>query len=137
MEVFRLIALQSLNLSQNQLLGTIPEEIGNMKQLESLDFSNNELSGEIPQTMSALSFLEVLNLTFNNFRGQIPIGTQLQSFPALSYIGNPELCGAPLIKNCTHDEALKDTKLMGDDEEGSELLEWFYMGMGVGFAISF
>lgn len=137
-EVFRLIALQSLNLSQNQLVGTILEEIGNMKQLQSLDFSNNKLSGEIPQSMSALSFLEVLNLSFNNFRGQIPIGTQLQSFPALSYIGNPELCGAPLIKNCTHDEAPNDTKLMGDDdEEGSELLEWFYMGMGVGFAISF
>jgi len=38
-------------------MGTIPKEIGNMKQLESLNLSNNKLSGEIPQTMSTLSFL--------------------------------------------------------------------------------
>jgi len=134
LEVFRLTALQSLNLSQNQLMGTIPKEIGNMKQLESLDFSNNTLSGEIPQTMSALSFLAVLNLSFNNMKGQIPLGTQLQGFTPLSYMGNPELCGTPLIKKCSHDG---DTKIITNEEGGSELMECFYMGMGVGFAISF
>ncbi|KEH19130.1 putative non-specific serine/threonine protein kinase [Medicago truncatula] len=76
-----------------------------MKQLESLDFSNNTLSGEIPQTMSSLSFLEVLNLSFNNLKGQIPLGTQLQSFTPLSCMGNPELCGTPLIAKCKHNEA--------------------------------
>jgi len=134
LELFRLTALKSLNLSQNQLMGTIPEEIGNMKQLESLDFSNNTLSGEIPQTMSALSFLEALNLSFNNLKGQIPLGTQLQSFTPLCYMGNPELCGTPLIEKCKQNEALgEDT----NDEEESELMECFYMGMGVGFAIGF
>ncbi|KAJ1382231.1 Leucine-rich repeat [Sesbania bispinosa] len=138
LEVFKLTALGSLNLSHNQLMGTIPEEIGNMKQLESLDLSTNKLSGEIPPSMSALSFLGTLNLSFNNFKGQIPLGTQLQGFTALSYIGNPQLCGTPLTKKCSHDEAPTDTNLMGnDDEEGSELLEGMYMGMGVGFAISF
>ncbi|KAK2407489.1 receptor protein EIX2 [Trifolium repens] len=136
LEVFRLIALQSLNLSQNQLTGTIPKEIGNMKALESLDFSNNTLSGEIPQTMSTLSFLEVLNLSFNNLKGQIPLGTQLQSFTYLSYMGNPQLCGTPLIEKRNHDNG--DTKVMAEnDEEGSELMESFYMGSGVGFAVSF
>jgi Leucine-rich repeat (LRR) protein len=122
LEVFRLIALQSLNLSQNQLTGTIMKEIGNMKALESLDFSNNTLSGEIPQTMSALSFLEVLNLSFNNLKGQIPLGTQLQSFTSLSYMGNPQLCGTPLIEKCKLDNG--DTKVMAEnDEEGSELMD--------------
>jgi len=134
LELFRLTALESLNLSQNQFMGTIPKEIGNMKQLESLDLSNNTLSGEIPQTMSSLSFLEVLNLSFNNLKGQIPLGTQLQSFTPLSYMGNPELCGTPLIEKCKHNEAPgEDT----NDEEGSELMECFYMGMGVGFATGF
>ncbi|GAU18478.1 hypothetical protein TSUD_366610 [Trifolium subterraneum] len=139
LEVFKLIALQSLNLSQNQLMGTIPKEIGNMKALESLDFSNNTLSGEIPQTMSTLSFLEVLNLSFNNLKGQIPLGTQLQGFTSLSYMGNPKLCGTPLIEKCNHgDDSNGDTKVMAEnDEEGSEFMESFYMGMGVGFAISF
>ncbi|CAL5196404.1 unnamed protein product [Lathyrus oleraceus] len=139
LEISSLTALQSLNLSQNQLMGTIPQEIGNMKALESLDFSNNTLSGEIPQTMSALSFLEVLNLSFNNFRGQIPLGTQLQSFSNLSYMGNPELCGIPLGEKCNHDGACGDgeTKWMEKEEEESEVMQWFYMGMGVGFATCF
>jgi len=138
LEVCNLTALQSLNLSHNQLMGTIPKEIGNMKQLESLDFSNNTLSREIPQNMSALTFLEALNLSFNNLEGQIPLGTQLQSFNDSSYVGNPKLCGAPLIKKCSCDETcVGNTKLMANDENESELLEWFYMGMGVGFAISF
>jgi len=133
-EVFRLTALKSLNLSQNQFMGTIPNEIGNMKQLESLDLSNNTLSGEIPQTMSSLSFLEVLNLSFNNLKGQIPLGTQLQSFTPLSYMGNPQLCGTPLIEKCKQNEAPgEDT----NDEEGSELMECFYMGMAVGFSTCF
>jgi hypothetical protein len=107
-----------------------------MKALESLDFSNNTLSGEIPQTMSALSFLGVLNLSFNNLKGQIPLGTQLQGFTSLSYMGNPQLCGTPLIEKCKHDNG--DTKVMAEnDEEGSELMESFYMGSGVGFAVSF
>ncbi|KAK2407473.1 receptor protein EIX2 [Trifolium repens] len=136
LEVFRLTALQSLNLSQNQLTGTIPKEIGNMKALESLDFSNNTILGEIPQTMSALSFLEVLNLSFNNLKGQIPLGTQLQGFTSLSYMDNPQLCGTPLIEKCKPNNG--DTKVMAEnDEEGSELMESFYMGMGVGFAVSF
>ena len=138
LEVFDLTALNSLNLSQNHLMGTIPKEIGNMKQLESLDLSNNTLSGEIPQTMSDMTFLEVLNLSFNNLKGQIPLGTQLQGFTPLSYMGNPELCGTPLIEKCKHDEASGgDTKVMAKEEEGSELMECFYMGMGVGFATGF
>ncbi|RHN40549.1 putative non-specific serine/threonine protein kinase [Medicago truncatula] len=90
LEVCKLATLQSLNLSHNQLMGTIPKEIGNMKQLESLNFSNNTLSGEIPKSMSALTFLEALNLSFNNLEGQIPLGTQLQSFNDISYMGNPK-----------------------------------------------
>lgn len=53
-------------------------------------------------------------------------------------MGNPELCGTPLIEKCNHDEAPGgDTKLMANDDEGSELMECFYMGMGVGFATGF
>ncbi|RVW83039.1 putative LRR receptor-like serine/threonine-protein kinase IRK [Vitis vinifera] len=80
------------------------EKMGRMKALESLDLSRNHLSGEIPQSMKNLSFLSHLNLSYNNFSGRIPSGTQLQSFDAISYIGNAELCGAPLTKNCTEDE---------------------------------
>uniref|UniRef100_A0A2N9EG86 Uncharacterized protein n=1 Tax=Fagus sylvatica TaxID=28930 RepID=A0A2N9EG86_FAGSY len=77
--------LHFLNLSRNHLMGSIPEKIGSMKQLESIDLSRNLLSGEIPPSMSNLSFLSYLDLSYNNFSGRIPSSTQLQLFDALSY----------------------------------------------------
>nr|KYP74802.1 LRR receptor-like serine/threonine-protein kinase GSO1 [Cajanus cajan] len=139
-EIFMLTRLQSLNLSRNQLVGTIPEKIGNMKQLESIDLSSNRLWGEIPQSMSGLSFLGVLNLSFNNFMGKIPSGTQLQSFTNLSYMGNHQLCGPPLTKICPEDEESNNTKPIVEDEDDdytSAVHSWFYMGLGIGFAVGF
>ncbi|CAJ2639644.1 unnamed protein product [Trifolium pratense] len=133
LELFQLVRLQTVNLSHNNLIGTIPKTIGGMKNIESLDLSNNKLSGEIPQSMALLTFLEVLNLSCNNFHGKIPIGTQLQSFNASSYIGNPDLCGAPLNNCTTKEENHKSTENEVDDS----IRESLYLGMGVGFAAGF
>ncbi|KAL2324591.1 hypothetical protein Fmac_023649 [Flemingia macrophylla] len=137
LEMYVLTGLQSLNLSNNQLMGTIPQEIGNLLQLESFDLSRNHFSGEIPESMSALHYLGVLNLSFNNFVGKIPSsGTQLQSFTSLSYMGNSDLCGTPLPKICPQDE--KSIDIVGnDDDDQFEVDSWFYMGLGIGFAVGF
>ncbi|KAJ1407961.1 Leucine-rich repeat [Sesbania bispinosa] len=133
----QLIGVQSLNLSYNHFMGTIPKTIGGMKNLESLDLSNNKLSGEIPQNMTLLTFLGYLNLSCNNFIGQIPTGTQLQSFDVSSYSGNPQLCGAPL-KKCTTKGEEEDPENRKHPEDGSDpLRESLYLGMGVGFAVGF
>ncbi|CAJ1976848.1 unnamed protein product [Sphenostylis stenocarpa] len=131
-QMFSLIGLCSLNLSHNKLTGKIPSEIGNMNKLESLDLSTNQLWGEIPQTLSNLSFLSYLNLSFNNFTGKIPSGTQLQGFSALSYIGNRDLCGPPLTKMC-----FQDAKQIHEDGQTSEFFSWFYIGIETGFGTSF
>ncbi|RHN66946.1 putative non-specific serine/threonine protein kinase [Medicago truncatula] len=137
LELFRLIQVQTLNLSHNNFIGTIPNTIGGMKNLESLDLSNNKFYGEIPQSMALLNFLGYLNLSYNNFDGKIPIGTQLQSFNASSYIGNPKLCGAPL-SNCTaEEENPKTAKPSTENEDEDSIKESLYLGMGVGFAVGF
>ncbi|KAF7815749.1 receptor-like protein EIX2 [Senna tora] len=138
-ELFSLILLWSLNLSRNHFLGKVPRQIGGLKSLECLDLSFNKLSGEIPQSISGLSFLSYLNLSYNNFIGQIPLGTQLQSFEASSFVGNPELCGAPLTKNCIREESKKPVlgKENNDDDDDEIFLKSLYLGMGVGFAIKF
>ncbi|KAK2639606.1 hypothetical protein Ddye_027401 [Dipteronia dyeriana] len=130
MEVTSLHALRSLNLSHNFLRGRIPETIGDMTNIEAIDLSANLLLGKIPQSIASLTFLNHLNLSNNKLTGRIPLGTQLQSFDALSFIGN-ELCGSPL-KNCT-----VATVPTPEHENGEHEVEWFYVSMALGFVVGF
>ncbi|KAK4591139.1 hypothetical protein RGQ29_021364 [Quercus rubra] len=135
-EISDLSVLRFLNLSRNHLMGMIPEKIGNMKELESIDLSRNHLSGKIPPSMSNLTFLGLLDLSYNNLSGRIPSSTQLQSFDAVKYIGNPQLCGDPLPKNCTIEEQSLNRSPIGSVEDDSKNSS-FYIGMGVGFSTGF
>ena len=135
-EISCLSGLRFLNFSQNHLIGRIPEKVGSMETLESLDLSRNHLSGAIPESMTNLSFLDHLDLSYNNLLGTIPSSTQLQSFDAHSFIGNDELCGAPLTKNCTKKEDFQGVNHIEESREDFEL-PWFYIGMATGFILSF
>ncbi|RVX01978.1 LRR receptor-like serine/threonine-protein kinase FLS2 [Vitis vinifera] len=135
-ELSQLFGLRFLNVSKNHLMGRIPEKIGRMTSLLSLDLSINHLSGEIPQSLADLTFLYRLNLSCNQFRGRIPLSTQLQSFDAFSYIGNAQLCGVPLTKNCIEDDESQGMDTIDENEEGSEM-RWFYISMGLGFIVGF
>ncbi|GMI74186.1 receptor like protein 6 [Hibiscus trionum] len=79
-EVGLLLSLQMLNFSHNNFTGPIPASFGNLMALESLDLSSNKLSGRIPSQMSKLTFLAVLNLSENNLVGPIPHGNQFNTF---------------------------------------------------------
>ncbi|KAF9590659.1 hypothetical protein IFM89_036151 [Coptis chinensis] len=137
-ELTLLTGLTGLNLSRNHLTGKMPENIGQMKRLESLDFSSNHLSGSIPPSISAISTLETLNLSYNNLSGPIPTGSQLQTFENSSYIGNSELCGFPLQRKCFHDEqshAPSHNDRKGQPEGDHLKINWFYIGIVSGFAV--
>ena len=58
-----LSALEVLNLYDNQLSGPIPAELGNLGALARLGFYSNHLSGPIPAELGNLSALKVLSLT--------------------------------------------------------------------------
>ncbi|PWA35051.1 leucine-rich repeat protein [Artemisia annua] len=137
-ELMSLSALVGLNLSNNHLNGGIPDSIGNMKALNSLDFSGNQLTGPIPPSITALNFLSYLNLSHNNLSGQIPTGNQLQTLTDPSiYVGNRDLCGAPLPKNCSNNE---DQTTMHKNSKGATHKSnkvWFYMDIMCGFAAGF
>ncbi|GLT43528.1 hypothetical protein SLA2020_174700 [Shorea laevis] len=73
-ELIFLKDLHNLNLSWNHLSGKIPKKIGQMENLESLEISQNSLSGMITKSMSNLTKLSHLNVSYNNLSGPIPTG---------------------------------------------------------------
>uniref|UniRef100_M1B6I6 M18S-3Ap n=1 Tax=Solanum tuberosum TaxID=4113 RepID=M1B6I6_SOLTU len=133
--VTRLAGLRSFNLSKNNLTGKIPNDIGDMKVLESVDLSENQLYGQIPQSFSSLTTLGYLNLSDNNLSGMIPLSTQLQSFNSTSFQGN-KLCGVPLLVNCSSDDNIPNHEYEVDESDKDEV-DWFYISMSIGFALSF
>ncbi|GLT54444.1 hypothetical protein SLA2020_276430 [Shorea laevis] len=112
-----------------------------MTILESFDVSMNQLTGVIPQSMASLTFLSHLNISYNNLYGRIPSGTQFQSFSALSFIGNYDLCGPPLTPSCIGDDTIPGP-IPNVDDEGDEDndwidMKWFYMSIPLGFVVGF
>lgn len=67
--------LQTLSLYVNQLSGSIPPAVGSLANLISLSLSDNQLSGSIPASLGSLSNLQLLHAHGNQFSGNIP--TQL------------------------------------------------------------
>ncbi|KAK2458096.1 receptor protein EIX2 [Trifolium repens] len=134
-EITWLTGLHSLNLSKNQLKGEIPQMIGDMKSLESLDMSQNQLSGTIPKTMSALTSLSHLNMSHNNLTGPIPKDNQFLTLDDPSiYSYNPYLCGSPLPKLChTGDISHGTSETKGDGDEDEVEKVWFYFVIALGF----
>ncbi|CAN1187545.1 Probable LRR receptor-like serine/threonine-protein kinase At3g47570 [Linum perenne] len=62
----------ALDLSYNQFIGSIPMEVGTLKNLGILDLSNNMLSGSIPSSMGGCISLQSLYLQGNLLQGIIP-----------------------------------------------------------------
>ncbi|GLJ42915.1 hypothetical protein SUGI_0890000 [Cryptomeria japonica] len=75
-------ALVELTLVPGQVVGTIPETMGQLKELQFVGISKNFLSGRIPPCLGSLTKLQTLDLSFNQFVGSIPLG--IGQLPTLS-----------------------------------------------------
>ena len=71
-ELGDLAALNSLTLSHNNLTGPIPPELGRLTNLKSLWLHDNRLTGAIPPELGNLPMLAGLLLSSNNLAGPIP-----------------------------------------------------------------
>ncbi|XP_020233658.1 receptor-like protein EIX2 [Cajanus cajan] len=92
--------LATLDLSNNQIKGQLPDCWKFVNQLLFLDLSNNKLSGKIPMSMGTLDKLEALVLGNNSLMGELPstlkncsnlfmldVGENMLSGPIPSWIG--------------------------------------------------
>ena len=71
-EIGNLQQLEYLSLSGNFLTGSIPSEIGDIQQLSNLYLDRNSLTGAIPAEIGALQQLSSLRLDRNSLTGVIP-----------------------------------------------------------------
>ncbi|KAJ1432717.1 Protein kinase domain [Sesbania bispinosa] len=112
--------LTRLHVSGNQLAGDLPSSLTMLNNLKMLDISNNKFSGPLPD-LSRVSGLNMFLAQNNNLSGDIPpfhfsnfdkFNVSFNNFSGLipdvhgyffedSFLGNPELCGDPLPKNCS------------------------------------
>ncbi|XP_057424252.1 receptor-like protein EIX1 isoform X2 [Lotus japonicus] len=136
-EIGDLFELVSLNLSRNNLTGKIPSNIGKLASLDSLDLSRNQLLGSIPSSLSQIDRLAALDVSHNHLSGQIPTGTQLQSFNASNYEDNLDLCGPPLQKLCIKEEPAQEPINKHHKDEDLFFTHGFYISMAFGFVIGF
>ncbi|XP_034223713.1 receptor-like protein 2 [Prunus dulcis] len=133
-EIGQLQLLRELSLHSNNFSGIIPDQISNLKNLEVLYLNMNHLSGIIPSSLASLNFLKEFNVSYNNLGGSIPTSTQLQSFEASAFEGNPKLCGAPLPNKCEPNKGIDaDNKNNEDVHNWLHQLPWFYIFTTLGF----
>ncbi|XP_015571809.1 receptor-like protein kinase HSL1 [Ricinus communis] len=64
--------VKQLWFAESNLIGEIPEMIGDMAALELLDLSTNTLTGNLPSSLLMLKNLSMLYLHKNNLSGEIP-----------------------------------------------------------------
>jgi Leucine-rich repeat (LRR) protein len=137
-EFGNLSKILSLNLSHNNLTGSIPATFSNLKHIESLDLSYNNLNGAIPPQLTEVTTLEVFSVAHNNLSGRTPERKyQFGTFDDENcYEGNPFLCGPPLRNNCS-EEAVPSQPVPNDEQadDGFIDMELFYISFGVCYTI--
>ena len=92
-EIGNLIDLENLYLYGNQLTGQIPDELYSLTNLRQISFWSNDLSGEISENISELINLNYLDLGGNEFTGQIPSTIGNMTYLTSLYLNMNQLSG--------------------------------------------
>lgn len=67
-----LVLMNTFHVDKNQLTGSLPREVGNMKQTLEFRVSDNSLTGSLPDIFHEFDGLESIVLSMNKFTGRIP-----------------------------------------------------------------
>uniref|UniRef100_A0A7I4CSB3 Protein kinase domain-containing protein n=1 Tax=Physcomitrium patens TaxID=3218 RepID=A0A7I4CSB3_PHYPA len=92
-----------LNFSHNVIGGLIPGSLGSLHDLSKLDLSQNKLTGPITESIAGMRSLLILNISVNNLRGRVWDTGIFRNLSAESFLGNPGLCGRLVGRPCPGD----------------------------------
>eukprot|EP01032_Pedospumella_encystans_P010241 gene10241-11988_t len=84
--------ITELTFSGNNMIGTLPNSLGNLTKLQLLHLTFNDLHGTIPHVIGDLTQLKVLELFQNDLDGAIPSMKELRSLTTLA-LGSNKLSG--------------------------------------------
>lgn len=99
-KLYNITYLSHLDLHGNRFNGSIPSNLGNLSYMKYLDLSDNLLTGMIPPSLGKMRRLSYFNVSFNRLQGRIPDNSVMRRFGRGFFVGNAELCGAPLDTIC-------------------------------------
>ncbi|XP_014512271.1 LRR receptor-like serine/threonine-protein kinase GSO2 [Vigna radiata var. radiata] len=119
--------IHTLDLSNNQITGQLPECWEHLSSLAFLDLRNNKLSGKIPQSMGTLVQLEALVLRNNNFNGELPLTLKKCSNLALLDVSKNLLSGSVPSWIGENMQQLKILSLRVNNFFGSVPVQLFYL----------
>jgi Leucine-rich repeat (LRR) protein len=117
--------LKVLDLSDNQIKGTVQDVLNRKLPLEFLSLSNNSLTGTLPTTIAYLTSLRHLDLTGNHLSGDIP--STLGSMQSLTYLllSENDSTPGPIPLFLSDLSNLRELGLRTTNRTGSFSSQWF------------
>ncbi len=92
--------LEYLDLSDNDIKGTLPPELGLLRGLIQLRLSFNSFTGSVPKELANLEYLKLMHLHGNRLHGQFPaltLDNMLETSSFISDCGTPSDFAVPLL----------------------------------------
>jgi len=83
----------SIKLAENQITGTLPTELGSLTRLQIIDTSGNLFSGEIPDAMRSCKNIERIDFAGNKIFGTIPVFLEDMKFLTSITLARNQLTG--------------------------------------------
>lgn len=118
--------VMALDLFDNNLTGSLPDETGDLTELTYIDLGYNLIGDTIPPALGKLDKLNTLLLDNNNFTGNIPGTFADMENLSILYLNNNNLTGCPnadLANLCT--KLIKDYNKNEYISEGNNLnIDW-------------
>ncbi|MBN2029586.1 T9SS type A sorting domain-containing protein [bacterium] len=117
-----------IDLHGNNLVGTLPGEIGNLDNLYYLELSTNQLGGSIPPEIGNMTELTYLYLCYNQLDGTIPEEIQNATKIVWMILNDNQLSGSipAEIGNLTNLQALNLSENQLTDSIPSEICNLFF-----------